>query len=434
MWMLIGVVALLLAILVNLVSYIPPLQDLNDWAYQAYLIVRLAAGEIIPAAPKYWPVPNAFSQLSLAMMMTILTPVTSARIFASLYLAVSGGVMLWVSRRSDNTIDGLRFLLLVCLGVVNAPYWSGEINYQIGLMFLVCFFGINRQGRHSSLLTDILYSIILFACHAICLGIFLIYIGWRSLIRGRISYGVISVLPAIALLVWYGLSDPRPDYDPTNVLTVGPRLAGPVEWIAYRLYSFAKIGPYQNLLFGGSSDYERCKLFYFAGVLINIMFAGAMIMFMISWVIRSRKRLHITPEILTALSCVFIATLNPALALGVGNAGERFIYPAFIVAVIFFDGPSRWNVFGGVAGALLSVFLVYQLNVVPRNTSVGADPGWSEMNRSEARFHILFWHRPFLYLPQIDAAQAAAVFGTTPTIDIIYQTSVLRHKPGAMPP
>jgi hypothetical protein len=434
LWMLAGVVALLLSVLVNLVSYVPPLQDFNDWVYQAYLIVRLSVGEVVPAVPKYWPVPNAFSQLSLALMMTIMTPITSARTFACLYLAVGGGVMLWLSRRSNGTIDGLRFLLLVCIGVVNAPYWSGEINYQIGLMFLACFLGINRHGRYSSVFTDILYSLILFACHAICLGIFFIYVGWRSLLRGRISYGVISIFPASVLLVWYVLSDPRPDYDPANALSVGPHLAGSVEWIAYRLYSFTKIGPYQNLLFGASSDYERCKVLYLAGIVVNIIFAGAMIMFLTTWVTRSVKGSQITPELLTAVSCVFIAIVNPALALGVGNAGERFIYPAFIIVAIFFDGPSRWSQLGGVAGGFLLVFLTYQVSIVPRNATLRGDPGWSEMNRPEVRFRILFWHRPFLYLPQLDAAQEAAVLGTTPTIDIVYQTSVLRHKPAEIPP
>jgi hypothetical protein len=429
-WLSIGVLGLLLTLLVNLVCHVPPLQDLNDWVYQGYVIRGLVSGEAVPAALKYWPVPNAFSQLVLAPMTWVLSPIATAKTFASLYLVISGWVMFWLSRRSDTTVDGLRFLLLICLAVVHSPYWAGEINYQIGLTIFACYMVTDCRRRQPSFILDTVTAVLLFLCHALCLGIFLIYITWRLLMRGKALQSVASTLPSIVLLLWYAAMDPRPDrVDPNSVLNVEPRLSGVVDWIGYHLYVFAKVGPYQNLLVNNIGDFERFKAFYFVGVVINVLFAAAMGLLFITWVARSWQDGAVTVPLLTALSCAVVAIINPGRTLGIGNGTERFLYPTLIIAVLFFCGPSRWRRFAGVFGAFLPVFAAYLLIMVPRTAPLREVPDWSAMNRSDARPRILFWHRPYMYLPQIEAAQEAAMHGTTPTADILYQTSILRHKP-----
>jgi hypothetical protein len=258
----------------------------------------------------------------------------------------------------------------------------------------------------------------------------LIYITWRLLMRGKALQSVASTLPSIVLLLWYAAMDPRPDrVDPNSVLNVEPRLSGVVDWIGYHLYVFAKVGPYQNLLVNNIGDFERFKAFYFVGVVINVLFAAAMGLLFITWVARSWQDGAVTVPLLTALSCAVIAIINPGRTLGIGNGTERFLYPTLIIAVLFFCGPSRWRWFAGVFGAFLPVFAAYLLIMVPRTAPLREVPDWSAMNRSDARPRILFWHRPYMYLPQIEAAQEAAMHGTTPTADILYQTSILRHKP-----
>ena len=264
-WGSIGLLILILSVATNLVAKTPPLQDLNEWAYQGYLIQHLAFGHAIPAALKFWPVPNAFSQLALALLATCLYPITAVRSFSCLYLLISGGMMWRISRGPHSTVDGLRFLLLISLAVIHAPYWSGELNYQVGLVALTYYFARYGQRNTPGPLVDVPYSILLFACHALCLGMFLIYVGWRSLLQRKIVQGAISAVPAAVLLAWYTFFDPRTDYDPNDPLSVGPRLSGAIEHVAYQFYVLAKVGPYQNMVLGNQGDYQRCAPFYWLG-------------------------------------------------------------------------------------------------------------------------------------------------------------------------
>jgi hypothetical protein len=133
--------------------------------------------------------------------------------------------------------------------------------------------------------------------------------------------------------------------------------------------------------------------------------------------------------LLTALTCAAIAVANPAQTLGIGNAGERFIYPVLILAVLFFKGPARLRELAGALGAFNVVFAIYLLAMLPRDAAAGNLPDWSAMNHPETRLRILFWHRPFMYFDQIGAAQVAAESGLQPTVRLKYETSLLRHKP-----
>ena len=183
------------------------------------------------------------------------------------------------------------------------------------------------------------------------------------------------------------------------------------------------------MVFGSHGDFDRFTVFYWLGILVNVAFAAVMLLFFAAWVFQSLRRSLVTPELLTALTCAAIAIVNPAQTLGIGNAGERFIYPALILPVLFFEGPSRLRQLGGALGAFTMVFVAYLLVVLPRDASVGNIPNWSAMNRPDARFRILFWHRPFMYLDQIEAAQISAELGAPPTAGIKYETSLLRHGP-----
>ncbi|MBV9655810.1 MAG: hypothetical protein JOZ42_14740 [Acetobacteraceae bacterium] len=426
LWAAIGVLVLALALLVTVAAPVPPLQDLNEWTYQGYLIGSRAAGDAIPAAVKHWPVPNAVTQLALAGLTIGLAPITAAKGFVGLYLLLGGAVLWQLSRRRDGARDGLRFALLVTLVLVHAPYWSGEFNYQVGLLVLTCYFGLYGAGRAPPPATDIAYSVLLFFCHALCLGVWFIHVGWRSLLQRRLARGVASMLPALALLVWYAVADPRPDHDPA--LRVGPKLTGFAEQAGYRLYVLAKIGPYQNMVFGGAGDADRFAAFYWLGTAVNFAFAGAMALLFLAW-LRARRTAAPTPELLTAVSCAVIAAVDPGETLGIGNAGERFIYPALIIAVLCFEGGRRWRQTGAVLGgfaALLGLHLL--IGLPPQTTAISGVPDWSAMNDPRSRFRILFWHRPFLYLGQIEAGQDAATTGAPPAAGIMYETSLLQHR------
>src|SRR5271166_3670104 len=120
----------------------------------------------------------------------------------------------------------------------------------------------------------------------------------RALLRGSWTSSVVSSIPAIILLIWYILADPRPDFvDPKSVLNVEPRVSSLTEWIAYHLYVVAKVGPYQNLIVNNIGDFQRSQLFYYIGILVNVMFAAGMVWLFLEWSIKMLRGSLITPPL-----------------------------------------------------------------------------------------------------------------------------------------
>src|SRR5690242_18926972 len=110
--------------------------------------------------------------------------------------------------------------------------------------------------------------------------------------------------------------------------------------------------------------------------------------------------------------------------------GERLIYPALILAVLSWHGPRLFLRFGAFLSWLQVVLLACTLIVLPKGAGVGASPGNGIISDGEHRSHLSFWHRPFMFLGQIEAAQKAAGSGHLPTSRIGYATMTLSRKTG----
>ena len=127
-----------------------------------------------------------------------------------------------LSRRPPDTADGLRFLLLISLAVVHAPYWSGEFNYQIGLIVLTYYFGVHGETAARVFVADIMYSVVLFLCHALMSGeiLYLHRVALPAATEDRAGRGERASGARIGGLVRH--FGPAHDYDPGKPLTVGP--------------------------------------------------------------------------------------------------------------------------------------------------------------------------------------------------------------------
>ncbi len=418
---------LLLAAVVNWVSYLPPLQDYGDWIYQGFLLKCLVMGKTSVVGLKHWPVPNVFSQIALAGLMVWLTPIVASRVFISLYLVVSGWVSWRISRVPGAKVDGVTWMLLVCVGIVHAPFWAGEINYQIGLCFLLLYVKLDDEEPRSPAY-DCAYALLLYACHAICLGIFLMYVGFRAILRRQIWRTAASLVPVLCLLAWYVVADPRRDADPTGVV---PVLGKPIEQVAYRLYVFAKLGPYQNMVLEQVGDYDRFRQLYWFGVVLNFCFAASILGFTGFWIVRSLAKGRRTAASLTAAACLAIACVNPSAQLGIGNVGERFVYPAVLFAILFSDRLLILKRVGAAMATFLVVFLAYLVVIMPRDAAGNHAPPNGAINEPGVRYHVLFWHRPFLNLEQAQAAQDSSENGRAPNHAIAFETSILQARPDA---
>jgi len=410
---------------------VTPLRDFNEWTYQGYLLNRLAAGVQVPAILKTWPVPNSVSEIGLALLMTVSRPIEAAMIFIALYIVLAGLVMARASRTASGDIDGAKFVLLASLGVMHAPFWTGELNYQIGL--LVFFFYVCRSKTFPPSAAQVAaYAVLLFFCHALCLGMFLVYEGFRSLRCRQIIRLAISLIPVAVLLLWYHLSDPRLD---TAGLDNTPPLHGLTDWFSYSLYQLAKAGPYHNFIFGGIGDFERAPRFYWMGVAANLVFATYLGVLFLRWALHSLHTRAYSTEFLTAATLLIIGVFNIGALLGIAQAGERMIAPALLLTVLALPPKTLIARTGAMLSAVLLAVLLHFNAAADHSLMSGKGQFRQLMFDSKARFHILFWERPFLLAEPALYAEQDSIRGAPPQHPLMFQTSLflLRRKAGTQP-
>jgi hypothetical protein len=402
--------------------HLPPLQDYGDWTYQGYLLNRLLTSLSAPAMIKPWPVPNSVSEGLLAVLGFAFNPIAAARALIVLYLLSACAVMARAGRDHEGSIDGIKFLLLICIGVVHAPFWTGEINYQIGLMLFVLYVVLCRGNREPGPLFSGAYAVLMFFCHGLCLGMFLVYEGWRSLRKGRILQLGVALLPVILLAVWYKLADPRTEL---AALDTKPQLHGIADAVGYFVYQVAKSGPYHNFIFGGMGDYERAPILYWAGSAANLAFAVCMGVLFLTWLRTAWREQLCRDEFLTALTFIFLTIADAGAYLGIANTGERLIAPALILAVISLQRRGIAAYCGASLAALSAVVFVCFALVGSRGPYAGAIPANDIVSDPTRRFHVLFWHKPFDFAAQAEAAMQAWAQGFVPTRPIAFETSLL---------
>lgn len=330
-------------------------------------------------------------------------------------------------------MDGARFVLLICIGVVHAPFWTGEINYQIGLLFFALYVVLCSRGRDPVPFFSGAYAILLFFCHGLCVGMFLVYEGWRSLRKGRILQLCLALAPVILMAIWYKLADPRTEL---TTLDTKPQLHGITDAIEYFVYQVAKSGPYHNFIFGGMGDYERAPILYWVGAATNLTFALCMGVLFLTWVRTSWRDQLCRNELLAALTFILLAVADPSGYLGIANTGERLISPALILAVISLRRRTAAMYFGASIAALSAVVFVCFALVGSHGPNAGAIPPNDIVSDPTRRFHVLFWHKPFAFASEVEAAEQSWDRGVVPTQPIGFETSVLMklHEPNMAQP
>jgi hypothetical protein len=419
-WRSVGYAAIAMILALNVLDIVPPLQDYGDWVYQGFLLKLLMAGHGVLVTFKPWPVPNALSQLILAADMFLVSPIVAAKTFICVYLVLFA----LLCDRLTTARDGSRFVLLVLLGVVNSTFWNGYVNFQLGLLILLFYVCLRREGRHLPLPVEMLFGVSIFFSHAICLGAFLVYVGCDSLLRRRLARGFAVLAPALLLVVWYALanSSTMPDVPPLGH-------GGLAAFASYKLYTMAKLGPYQNFIVDGVGDHTRHALLYAAGVLVNFGFALLFVVPLSLCAIAMMVQRQFTPEVMTALICFGGFLILPSTLFGIVNIGERALAVAAVLAVIAVKLPD-WTLRSGAALACLMPLTI--VSVLAGTIGVTHDRPLSSaaINDPHQRNRLLFWHRAFEFLDEVQMAQRSALSGTPPTSLPGFDTSILARRGG----
>lgn len=403
--------ALALAAALNLLAVMPPLQDFNEWIYQGWLVGEILRGAEVPFAIKPWPVPNAAAQALLGVLNLALQAHGAGLAYLTLYLA-GFAWLAWRLAHRQGGFEPATFLLIMLVGVLNSPYWDGYANYQLGLALLLLHVFWQRRGTGAW--TDLAMGIAIFFCHAVVLAVFALLVGWRALLQRHLLRGALVLAPPLAMLGWYVMADDNyGEYIPPFGNTLR-------EFVAYKAYTLAKSGPYQNMVIGGIGDAARAPWLYYAGVAANLAFVLAAMVplaLAVAWdAWRGGRR---SPEVLTALCCLAGFAVLPSAMFGVVNIGERLLLPGVLIALAACTDPWRLRRFGAAVAMLAPAAVLHFHLVIPPVPPAGEIRHLAAHDPAQ-RYALLFWHRPFQFRDQIAAARRGEAVG------LGFTTSLLR--------
>ncbi|HKT98387.1 MAG TPA: hypothetical protein VJS30_17945 [Paraburkholderia sp.] len=322
-----ALIVLLLAI--DVPPYVP-LQDYNEWAYQGFVAAQLLHGHLTDQFVfATFPVPNSAVQAVLCLLNLVVSPIVAARLVASLYV-IAAIALAWPLAKKMSPARSISyfFLLLVCV-YFNTPFWNGYINYQIGILLFTVWLLQDRATRAKPLWV-LLFTVGAFFTHAVIWASILLMMAIDALRRRRfVPY--LPALVSVGLFVWYVARKPAPTVPE-------PSHQGLLQAAGYKLYTFAKLGPYHNFIYANGAASPLETVGYYVGFAVNVaVAAGLLYLFYAAlWrpLMRREPWAHVSDETLASLVLFAIFVAMPAVMADVVNPGERMLYPAVMLALL----------------------------------------------------------------------------------------------------
>lgn len=301
------------------------LQDFGEWTYQGTVAGRGLRGEEMGVAVfKDHPVPYTVSPLLLGLYGAVLSPLLAgAAAIATLVAAGSCAVVAVVRARGLAWRTALP--LLATLVVAGSGFWNGYAAHQWGLAFFALSLALPARAR-STTWAVALFGVLTFASHALVFAAYAFTVAVRALAERRIGAAAVGLAPSVGLAVWYAARSP------VDGVGGGVESGSALRVLAYKAYTVAKSGGYQNLEVDGVSD---GRLLMYAGAAANLALAvllGVLALGALARVRRTTWREH--ADLLAAAGLLGIGLALPAFALGVVNPGERIIAPGLVLLVV----------------------------------------------------------------------------------------------------
>ena len=409
--LLLGVAFLLVAAVILLRCPMPPLQDFCEWIYQSYLakVLLLHGPGALPGLSfKHWPVPNELSQSILTLLMLAAPPIAAAHIFLLGYLAFGALALRRAAALCSSRYTDRLWLVLLPLVLVNTSFWTGELNYQIGLLLFLSYVVTPFRKRQQPWVV-LAASLTIFVAHILPLLYLFLFVFTEAVLDMRRDLGsgplrLAALVPAGVLGLWWRVADPRPDH----ATSFAPALHGLAQGAAYRVYVFSKLGIYHNFLFGGHGDFDRDRPLYLAGVAANglvLLLLASLLVLILGRAVRSRT-VRAVPVV--TLACTVFGLIDPATLLRNANVGERLLLPAVALALLL-GGISLGRGRLYLAVGTMALLLLLPSAVRPPQYNPGAgEAANSLVNDPKARTHIFYWTRPYLFAGHLGYAEHLA--------------------------
>ena len=399
-----------------LVQPFPVLHDFPEWMYQGWLLHHLIGGTSDAIAAQYavahYPVPNSLSQVAMAALNFLVSPVNAGRLWLLAYFLLAGSVCYGVYRKNG---DSLQVLLLTAVIIFGPGFWNGYINFQFALLLFALYLLLDSRRSTDSGGLLLLFSLLLFFSHAAVYVVFLFYTVLKTLtdqltpVRRRLTL-FCCLLPSVILLCWYS----------TILLTANSAQfdtgMGLSKWVQYKAYTLAKQGPFHNFIqHTGESNLAGFDLFYKFGFAANFVFAALLGLWLLvlTWAC-VRGKLHqklrhsvaVLPLVLVVGFSFVVYLLSGSNTFGVVNLGERFLIVAILIVLLTFNCPPLlqkslaaiagfFTLYVLIATAMLSIGQLQQY-AVERSSDNASLTDYVDDIYANSR-HQFFNHRLFIY-------------------------------------
>lgn len=374
------------------------------------------------------PIPNSSVQLLLGLMSVVMPAAVAARVFLLALVAASVVLALALGRRCQPRAPGAFAALLLVAIYFNAAFFNGYTNFQVGMLLLGAWF-LLPEARRDQVLPIMGFGLALFFTHAMVFIAFGALVGLQALATRRLHAAVLGLMPSAALAAWYVLADAGGGATEPNG---SGGLAG---FLAYKAYTFAKLGPYQNFVFAGGGDLAARPAVYWAGAAINAAFAlglAAAILLGLRRALRTRPEAwprqawspqalppQAWPPLLAAGGLLALFAVLPDLVQNVVNPGERLLLPGLLILLLVLPLPPALVRALGLGALVLAASLTLLL-ATPHDWQTPVH--YTALKPETAG---LFRHRPTAFACKWQAMLDSAATGAVPGQPISFRTSLL---------
>ena len=416
------IAAVLLAPVVVVTGYMA-LQDFGEWNYQGYVLGRALRGETLGVATlKDYPVPYSLGNVLTGALGAVLAPLMAG--IGAIAIQVALGALAVASVIRSRGLDWRTALpVLGTLVILGSGLWNGYSAHQLGLAAFTAWVAVPRDRRtHPAVV--LLFSLLTFFSHALVFFAFAVALGVLTLADRRVVRGTLAMLPAVALTLWYAANSPP------EAAGGGVSATSPLGWIAYKGYTFAKSGGYQNLIVNGAGDDRSLMLL---GAAINAATVGLVLLLALPVVLRLRPATwRDTPDVLGGVVLLVIGLAMPAFFLGIVNPAERIIAPGLVLLAVAALEQGTWPkvrvlaAAAACAGLLLTGVSSATLSMkADRGDAAPQDPSPTFDEASGSRTDALFGHRLDQMETRYDAAERAWDDRAEPSVPLIFDEGLL---------
>jgi hypothetical protein len=375
------------------------------------------------ATLKDYPVPYSIGNVVLGSLGAALPPLT-AGVVAVAVQVLAGALAVAAVVRSRGLPWRTALPVLATLVVLGSGLWNGYAAHQLGLAALTAWLAVPRE-RRSSPVVVLVFSLLTFFSHALVFFAFAVAVGCLALADRRLVRVAMAVVPSVSLTLWYAVNSPP------EAAGGGVSIASPVEWLAYKGYTFAKSGGYQNLIVNGVGDDRPLML---VGAAVNAATVACVLLLALPLVLRLRPttwRRH--PDLLAGLVLLVIGLALPAFFLGIVNPAERLVGPGMILVAVAALESGRWpavrllTATAACSGLLLTgVSSATLATKADQGDATPQDPSPSFAESTTARTDTLFGHRLDQMETRFDAADRAWRERAEPSVPLLFDEGLLQ--------